>query len=111
MVTDQGPVVQSVLLRSELRRLRNESGLTQEQVAYELDWSPSKVIRVETAGGSAPKADRDAPLARSGVPLRAPVGDRPLTTQRGKLHFGSHKPPPPAKHEIYTQPRRPILLA
>jgi hypothetical protein len=47
MATDQGPVVQSALLRSELIRLRKESGQTQEQVAEALDWSPSKLIRVE----------------------------------------------------------------
>jgi hypothetical protein len=55
MVTDQGPVVQSVLLRSELCRLRNESGLTQEQVVNDLERSPSKVIRFEAARGSVAK--------------------------------------------------------
>ena len=48
MATDQGPVVQSALLRSELVRLRRDSGLTQEQVAEHMEWSPSKVIRIES---------------------------------------------------------------
>lgn len=34
-------------LTAELRRLRTEAKLTQRQVADSLDWSPSKVIRIE----------------------------------------------------------------
>jgi transcriptional regulator with XRE-family HTH domain len=62
MATDQGPVVQSALLRSELIRLRKDSGLTQEQVAGALDWSPSKLIRVEGGRSSITKVDLDALL-------------------------------------------------
>lgn len=39
-------------LRSALRQLRGEAGLTQEQVATEMDWSLSKVIRIETGAVS-----------------------------------------------------------
>jgi transcriptional regulator with XRE-family HTH domain len=67
VATDQGPVVQSALLRGELVRLRRESGLTQEQVAGELEWSPSKLIRVEGGRSSITKVDLDALLARYGV--------------------------------------------
>lgn len=67
MATDQGPVVQSALLRSELTRLRKESGLTQEQVADALDWSPSKLIRVEGGRSSITKVDLDALLTRYGL--------------------------------------------
>jgi transcriptional regulator with XRE-family HTH domain len=67
MATDQGPVVQSALLRTELIRLRKESGLTQEQVAHQLDWSPSKLIRVEGGRSSITKVDLDALLAKYGV--------------------------------------------
>jgi transcriptional regulator with XRE-family HTH domain len=67
MATDQGPVVQSALLRSELIRLRKESGQTQEQVADALDWSPSKLIRVEGGRSSITKVDLDALLAMYGV--------------------------------------------
>lgn len=67
MATDQGPVVQSALLRGELVRLRRESGLTQEQVAADLEWSPSKLIRVEGGRSSITKVDLDALLARYGV--------------------------------------------
>jgi transcriptional regulator with XRE-family HTH domain len=67
MATDQGPVVQSALLRTELIRLRKESGLTQEQVAHQLDWSPSKLIRVEGGRSSITTVDLDALLGKYGV--------------------------------------------
>lgn len=37
-------------LRHALRRARDAAGLTQEQVAEAMDWSLSKVIRIETGG-------------------------------------------------------------
>ncbi len=67
VATDQGPVVQSALLRGELVRLRRESGLTQEQVAATLEWSPSKLIRVEGGRSSITKVDLDALLTKYGV--------------------------------------------
>ena len=60
-------MVQSALLRGELVRLRRESSLTQEQVASDLEWSPSKLIRVEGGRSSITKVDLDALLARYGV--------------------------------------------
>jgi transcriptional regulator with XRE-family HTH domain len=50
-----GPAVQRRRLRSELRRARQEAGQTQEQVAAAMEWSLSKVIRIEagTVGISA----------------------------------------------------------
>src|SRR6266496_4344004 len=67
MATDQGPVVQSMLLRGELVRLRKDSGLTQEQVASGLEWSPSKLLRVEGGRSSITKVDLDALLTAYGV--------------------------------------------
>jgi transcriptional regulator with XRE-family HTH domain len=67
MATDQGPVVQSALLRNELVRFRKEARLTQEQVATELEWSPSKLIRVEGGRNSITKVDLDALLTKYGV--------------------------------------------
>jgi len=55
------------MLRSELVRLRKESGLTQEQVASGLEWSPSKLIRVEGGRSSITKVDLDALLTEYGV--------------------------------------------
>jgi transcriptional regulator with XRE-family HTH domain len=67
MASDQGPVIQSALLRGELVRLRKERGLTQQQVAVAMEWSPSKLIRVEGGGSSITKVDLDALLAKYGV--------------------------------------------
>ena len=81
MATDQGPVVQSALLRGELVRLRKESGLTQEQVASDLEWSPSKLIRVEGGRSSITKVDLDALLTKYGVTSES---------TRERLHFLNH---------------------
>ena len=67
MAADQGPVVSSALLRSQLVRLRKDRGLTQEQVASRLEWSPSKLIRVEGGRSSITKVDLEALLAVYGV--------------------------------------------
>jgi transcriptional regulator with XRE-family HTH domain len=67
MAADQGPVVSSALLRSQLVRLRKDRGLTQEQVASRLEWSPSKLIRVEGGRSSITKVDLDALLTVYGV--------------------------------------------
>ena len=42
------PAVPRRRLRVELRRARQEAGLTQEAVAAKMDWSLSKIIRIET---------------------------------------------------------------
>ncbi len=62
MSSDQGPIVQSALLRSELVRLRKEKKLTQEQVARQLQWSPSKLIRVEGGKNAITRTDLPALL-------------------------------------------------
>src|SRR5712664_3074715 len=51
------PVVQQRRLRAELRKAREDTGHTQKQVADELGWSLSKVIRMETGATSASTAD------------------------------------------------------
>ena len=47
MADVQSPTVHQRRLRVELRRAREAAGLTQEQVAAALEWSLSKVIRIE----------------------------------------------------------------
>lgn len=44
-------------LRNALRRARDAAGLTQEQVAEQMDWSLSKVIRIETGAVSISTSD------------------------------------------------------
>jgi transcriptional regulator with XRE-family HTH domain len=48
MTDEISPTMRGRRLRIELRQLRDESGLTIESVARQLDWSPSKVSRLET---------------------------------------------------------------
>ncbi|MFD0684345.1 helix-turn-helix domain-containing protein [Actinomadura fibrosa] len=67
MTNDQGPIVQSALLRAELVRLRKEKGMTQEQVVRKLEWSPSKLIRVEGGKNSITRVDLQALLSIYGV--------------------------------------------
>lgn len=67
MAVDQGPVVQSAVLRNTLTRLRKEHHLTQEKVAEDLEWSPSKLIRVEGGRSGITKTDLDALLTKYGV--------------------------------------------
>jgi transcriptional regulator with XRE-family HTH domain len=42
------PLIERRRLRDELRQARLDAGLTQEAVAEEMDWSISKIIRIET---------------------------------------------------------------
>jgi transcriptional regulator with XRE-family HTH domain len=88
MGADQGPVVQSALLRAELVRLRKRSGLTQDQVARRLEWSPSKLIRVEGGHSSITKVDLDALLDQYGVPAE-PDADR---ARLQRLNRGARSP-------------------
>ena len=53
MAVAPNPMVRRRQLMTELRRLRDEAGLTQDDVAGQLDWHPTKVMRIET-GRTAP---------------------------------------------------------
>jgi transcriptional regulator with XRE-family HTH domain len=48
MPATPSPSVRGRRLRHELRRLREEAGLTHSEVAQRLQWSPSKISRIET---------------------------------------------------------------
>lgn len=48
MTANSSPLVQRRRLRAELKRARQEAGLTQDRVAEEMEWSLSKIIRIET---------------------------------------------------------------
>ncbi|HZR53781.1 MAG TPA: helix-turn-helix transcriptional regulator [Streptosporangiaceae bacterium] len=87
MATDQGPVVQSALLRLELVRMRRDKDLTQEQVAADLEWSPSKLIRVEGGRSSITKVDLDALMNRYGVTSEV-QRDRMQALNRGARERG-----------------------
>lgn len=71
------PAVQRRRLRRELRSLRDASGLTQRQVAGRLDWSTSKLIRIEKGDQGISTTDLRALLAELGVedPSQHPLVD------------------------------------
>jgi transcriptional regulator with XRE-family HTH domain len=54
-------------LRVELRRARLAAGLTQRDIAERLDWSPSKIIRIESGSVSITVTDLRALLAEYGI--------------------------------------------
>ncbi|MFF7647010.1 Scr1 family TA system antitoxin-like transcriptional regulator [Streptomyces canus] len=61
------PLLQRRRLRDRLRRLRENSGLTQLQVAEAMEWSPSKVIRIETGTVGVSVNDLRMLIAQYGV--------------------------------------------
>lgn len=72
---DKNPVVQQRRLRAELRKRRDLAGLTQAQVAEDMDWSVSKVIRVETGAVGLSITDLRGLLQLYGVIDKAAVDD------------------------------------
>lgn len=61
------PVVQRRRLRGELRRMRQETGETQEQVATAMQWSLSKLIRIENGSVSISRSDLKVLLEHYGI--------------------------------------------
>lgn len=72
-VPENNPVVQQRRLRGELRKAREQAKLTQAQVAEEMDWSVSKVIRIETGAVGLSITDLRALLQLYGVEDRAAI--------------------------------------
>jgi transcriptional regulator with XRE-family HTH domain len=70
------PAVQRRRLRAELRRARLEAGLTQEQVATAMDWSLSKLIRIEN-GATVGISTNDL----KAMLLHYKITDEPRTTE------------------------------
>jgi transcriptional regulator with XRE-family HTH domain len=62
MTTGQDVSAQRQRLRSELRNERKKAHLTQNQVARAMEWSPSKMLRIETGAVSISTTDLRALL-------------------------------------------------
>ena len=67
MAKVQDPTVQRRRLRIELRKARDTAGLKQAEVARAMDWSPSKLIRIESGQVSISTNDLKALLSLYGV--------------------------------------------
>jgi len=67
MAAVQDPTAQRRRLRTELRRARDAAGLKQADVARAMDWSPSKLIRIERGDVSVSTNDLKALLSHYDV--------------------------------------------
>jgi transcriptional regulator with XRE-family HTH domain len=67
MAAVTGPTVRRRQLMAELKRLRETTGLTQDDVASQLDWHPTKVMRIETGRTSPHPNDVRVMLGLYGV--------------------------------------------
>lgn len=61
------PAIHRRRLRTELRNAREEAGMTQRDVAAAMDWSPSKLIRIESGAVGISTVDLRALLGHYGV--------------------------------------------
>jgi transcriptional regulator with XRE-family HTH domain len=76
MSDDSGnPAVQGRRLRAALRQARQDAGITQEQAAAALDWSLSKIVRIESGYVRVATTDLRAILAEYKVTDRARVNE------------------------------------
>jgi len=67
MATDVKLSARRQRLRTELRNARREAGLTQRQVASAMDWSTSKMLRIEAGAVGISTVDLRALLAHYDV--------------------------------------------
>lgn len=67
MTAVQDPTLVRRRLRSELRRARDAAGLKQAEVARAMDWSPSKLIRIERGDVGVSTNDLKALLNHYGI--------------------------------------------
>jgi transcriptional regulator with XRE-family HTH domain len=75
MTAPRGRTVGRFRLRSELRQRREDAGLTQEQAAAEMEWSLSKLVRIEAGTVGISVNDLRALLALYGVQDRTRVDE------------------------------------
>ena len=81
MASGQDPMVQRRRLRVELRKARENAGLSQKEVAPAMDWSLSKLIRIEAGSVNISINDLRVLLQHYGVDDRGRI-DSLLTMAR-----------------------------
>src|SRR3569833_2791948 len=64
---DEGPTLRRRRLGAELKKCRDQAGLTQEQVSRHFEWHSAKVTRIETARVAVTARDVKDLLALYGV--------------------------------------------
>ncbi len=70
-----GPVVQRTMLTTELKKIRRDLDLNQDEVAAALEWSPSKLLRIEGGGVGITTTDLRALLSYYGLTDPDQVGE------------------------------------
>jgi transcriptional regulator with XRE-family HTH domain len=101
MVSTESPAVARRRVRLALRKAREASGLTQGQVAEELEWSLSKVNRIESGDVTVSNTDLKAMLELYGVTdektINRLAGDARNSRRRGwwdEPRYREHVTPP-----------------
>ena len=92
MTEGDSPTIARRRVRLALRGARERAGLTQNQVAEEMEWSLSKVIRIENGDVSVSQNDLRPLLAYLGIKDKALVADllaatRIARTRRGQAWY------------------------
>ncbi|MEZ0115240.1 transcriptional regulator with XRE-family HTH domain [Catenulispora sp. EB89] len=85
-------------LRRELKRMREEAGLLQREVADAMDWSPTKVIRIESGAVNISTNDLKALMNLYGVTAASKV-DEILAASRA-----SRRPPWWSEYSDFVSP-------
>ena len=84
MDTYEDPAAARRRLQRELRRLRTEANLTQRDVAEEMEWSPSKVIRIESGAVNITTNDLRQLLASYHISDQAQIEDLLATNRESR---------------------------
>lgn len=85
MTTVQGPTVGRRRLRTALRRAREAAGMTQEQVAAAMEWSLSKVIRIEAGAVSISTTDVRALVRLYGITDQDRIDELVTLARRSRI--------------------------
>jgi len=75
MAATNHPAVLRRRLRVELKKIRAHTGMTQRDIAEQLDWSPSKIIRIENGAVAISTTDLKALLDSYGVTDRRRIDE------------------------------------
>ncbi|WP_173056234.1 Scr1 family TA system antitoxin-like transcriptional regulator [Phytohabitans houttuyneae] len=103
MTATYGPTVGRRRLRSALRTAREAAGFTQDQVAQEMDWSLSKIIRIESGAVGVSPIDARALLRLYGVTDKPRIDELVglARSSRARRWWSSYSSALPAPYTAY----------
>jgi transcriptional regulator with XRE-family HTH domain len=109
-VVAESPTVARRQLRRALRRAREAKGLTQGQVADTLEWSLSKVNRIESGDVAVSNTDLRALLTILDVKDPTRVNDLVATGRLARQRESSHPHITPAMRQLYEYEREAVTI-